>query len=456
KQIDSAIKLYQRIIREIGRRQSDQLLSHIINNSYLKLGLLYYEQGDPEKSIVYLNQVDSNYEYYDLSLMGKAWSAFQAGRPGEALFNVEGLLNRRMVSSYAYEARVLAATSKELMGLDEEAIKDLKNVFRAKDRFIQWPTGSARKQTDEETLREQTEEFNQWDVLDEMKSIRLFLNQSILRKKRPTMVRNQSDNVKGVAEVLDKKIRDLDKLEQEARRIGDRTLLEEIRQLRGNLLKSLEAHTDDMASLGADSGKDPLVEKMGLMTYLKYGFQTLLQQILTEKDQTMQGIQLTEQNRRQAREKDDFALMIELEIQREELEDYYGKLNQYEVWLRENFPEELNVELDRWASLSGYGISSINYNNIKQVEANIARISQTIDVFDRLFYAKRSNLESQIQDLLSDVEQIEYQMKEELEKEESLERDRFLKTNYFDRHQKESKVGPLKIKEKTGGEEEKR
>ncbi|HHS14388.1 MAG TPA: tetratricopeptide repeat protein, partial [bacterium] len=40
KQIDSAIKLYQRIIREIGRRQSDQLLSHIINNSYLKLGLL--------------------------------------------------------------------------------------------------------------------------------------------------------------------------------------------------------------------------------------------------------------------------------------------------------------------------------------------------------------------------------------------------------------------------------
>ena len=179
--------------------------------------------------------------------------------------------------------------------------------------------------------------------------------------------------------------------------------------------------------------------------YLRYIFRSLLLETVREKKQTQKDIEEAERLLREARKQNKFDLLIRMEIKKEELEDYYGKLNQYEVWLRENFPQDFRVELNRWATFSGYGISNINFSRIKQCDQRIAKISQTIDALDRVFKAKKKDLDNRIQGLLNDVATIEEQMRREAEKRQQREKEHFFKTRYFE---KEKREPPGKLNEK--------
>ena len=136
-QDELALSIYHRLVEEKNRGGKDPVLTQIKNNAFLKLGLMYYEKGDHDQATYFFNRVTEDFKYYDLSVMGKAWSAYSSGKPGEALRNVEWLLKHSLISRYVYEARVLAARSKELLGYSEEAIDDLKQVFRTGKRVDQ-------------------------------------------------------------------------------------------------------------------------------------------------------------------------------------------------------------------------------------------------------------------------------------------------------------------------------
>ena len=118
-------------------------------------------------------------------------------------------------------------------------------------------------------------------------------------------------------------------------------------------------------------------------------------------------------------------------------------MNQYEVWLRENMPGDVNIEIDRWASFSGYGISSINFARIKECEHKIEQMSNIIENIDYIFGEKRRNMDNRIQGLLLDVAEIEEQMRREADSRESNEKDRFFKTDYFNKRKHESAVQSL-------------
>ena len=166
-------------------------------------------------------------------------------------------------------------------------------------------------------------------------------------------------------------------------------------------------------------------------------------QTVREKEQTRKDIRDVEQILRDARAQDQFTLAIQMELAREEFEDYFNTLNQHEVWLRENFPQDFRVELDQWATFSGYGISNINFQRIKECEDQIGQISATIDAVDYVFVSKKKDLENRIQGLLSDVAKIEEQMLEEASMREQMEKERFYKTEYFNRQRQEAAAGKL-------------
>ena len=139
---------------------------------------------------------------------------------------------------------------------------------------------------------------------------------------------------------------------------------------------------------------------MGYASYIKYVFQSLLDQTVREKIQTRQNILDAEALKNAATEQDEFELSVQIEVTLEDLNTYYGKLNQYEVWLRENFPQEFTVELDKWATFSGYGISDINFTRIQDSENKIAELARSIDLLDEVFSTKRKHLELRIDGLL--------------------------------------------------------
>jgi len=440
---DIAINILKRLIEEENKSRKDLVLEQIKNNALLKLGLIYYDLGNSELAVSYLNRVSRNYTHYDLTILGKAWSEYKAGKPGEALKDVEELLQNSMLSSYAYEAKVLAASVKDIMGFSEEAVKDLKEAYQigtVADKVLK----KEQKPAEEDRfLVEQSK--RQTEQLAEISKIKAFLHGSLSWENKKT----DNSNV----ENLIKKIEELDNLEKVARDRQDGKLLSEVRSLRSELIKSVQDQTERFAE--RDVTASSIVTRLGMNEYLRYTFQSILTEITREKKKALRDISKAKKLVQAAKENDNFSILIRTEIRKEELEDYYRHLNQYEVWLRENFPRESNIEIDKWASFSGYGISNINFMRIKEYDKRISDVARVIDTIDNIFNAKRKDLDNRIQGLLSDVEKIEEQMQIEALKRQKAQKDKFFKNEYFIKQKGESAAGELKEKPGTVTKEKK-
>jgi TolA-binding protein len=445
-----AQSLYYRLIEEKQRSEKDPVLHQIRNNALLKLGLIYYERGEHQQAIAFFNMVSEDYSHYDLSVIGRAWSAYQIGNPAETLQNAEWLLKNSLMSRYAYEARVLAASSRELMGKSEEAIEDLKQVYQAKFRADQndlLPEDQKAMMGDVnavEAYERNILDTKEQKLYNEIDKIQQFFRGTNLGDRVAVSSSSRTDaDYKRETKTLESKIALLDRLEREARENQQSDLLDEIRLLRSDLIQTLESHSQTRYKRTEYYDEDPLIRRMGISEHLKYLFQSLMLETTREKDQTVKDIETAQKIIRQAKMQDQYNLVIQTEIKEEELEDYYNRLNQYEVWLRENFPQQMRVELDQWASFSGYGISNINFSRIKTCDRHMADISKNIQKIDEIYLIKRKQLDRRIQGLLSDVEKIENQMRSEAMKREEQEKDRFFKTDYFYKQKQEAPVGEI-------------
>jgi hypothetical protein len=245
----------------------------------------------------------------------------------------------------------------------------------------------------------------------------------------------------GTQQQLHKEINTLDQLESlalEEREQG--ASLSEIRQLRGEVIETLQDHTIDGRETSASRDDAPLIRQMGMTEYLRYLFRSLLLETMSEKDRTKKDIEAAAQLMADAQVANRFKISLHMEIRKEELEDYYDTLNQYEIWLRENLPQEFRIEVDQWTSFSSYGISNINFNRIKEIDERSAQISRILGSIDRVFQEKRIRLEKRIQRLLSDVSRIEGQMEVEAARRKEQDRDNFFHHKYFNKQVKEPAV----------------
>jgi TolA-binding protein len=441
---ENALAIYHAIADQESKTKSDPVLAQMKNNALLKLGLIYYERGENRRAISLFNRISQEFIHYDLGLLGKAWSAYRSGRPAEALENAEQVIDNAVFSTYAYEAKVLAARSKELLGQKDAAISDLKQVTLA---------GNSAETVKAETLKLQQIESNERTALEDRQR-RLFSEAGRIRQflaVPETDSRNvplKGDNALAVkTSQLSDRIKILDSLETQAKTGKDSTQLEKIRKLRGNLYSTLQGVAPRPSP--PQTG-DPLIQRMGMSSYLKYLFGTLLRETIYEKEETRNSIRDASFLAEQARKQGQTGINVTMEIKQEELEEYYRKLNQYEVWLRENTPQEFRVELDMWAGISQYGISNINFLRIKDIDARIINISKSLGGIEKTYAVKRNELEKRIQGLLNDVAQIEKQMRHDEDARNQKEKERFFKNDYFERQKTEPSTGQLK--EKTDAE----
>ncbi|MBN2414957.1 tetratricopeptide repeat protein [bacterium] len=455
-----AMPIYQRIIDTPNKGNRDPVLGQIRNNALLKMGMLYYEQGNDALATHFFSQVTENFQNYDLSLMGKAWSAYRSGRPGEALKNVEEVLHSSLLSNYTYEARVLAASSKDLLGKSEEAITDLESVYAA--GYV----AGIREDEDEVRFRTRLNEFEmtqreladardreQFRNLDE---IRIFL-ENVQPDSDPALPAGSDDVFAEETAEIRHKIASLDQLEKEAEQKNDAGALSEIRKIRSHLINLLADHTKRFSAGSENPAEDPLIKRMGTSEFLRYSYQTLLSETVGRKQEVEAELGQVAARLEDARSRENFTSIVEGEIREEELNDYYGRLNRYEIWLRENMPGDVNIEVDRWASFSGYGISSINFARIKECERNIEQISSIIENIDYIFTDKRRNMDNRIKGLLLDVAKIEEQMRKEADQRSLNEKERFFRVDYFNKRRRESVINNIdeivrKQTEEAGGE----
>ena len=454
-QEEQAVAVYQALAELRVQFKKDPMLFQIRNNALLKLGLIYYERGENQVAMSYFDRVSKDYNHYDLNLIAKAWSTYRSGQHDETLKNVEGLLQNSLLSNYAYEAKVLAASSNEVLGHTDRAMDDLRQVYMAGQRVSQ--TGSLA--AGRAAMTDDVNELETWEtaafhsrydeILSEIRKVSQFLHSgedSEFSVPGP----ERSDAEVKQEKKLKQEIRNLEMMEKQARTSQRNDLLGTIRELKSELIGTLNEHSrSSSGEYGAYD--DPIIQRMGMAEYLRYLCRSLITETLREKEKTRTDIKNAKKLIQEAESKGQFSIMVQMEMKKTELEDYYGRLNQYEVWLRENFPQDIKLDLDQWASFSGYGISNINFSRIKEVEQKIADISGTISALDHVYEVKRVDLQNRIQGLLSDVVKIEDQMRKEADKKEQLEKERFFKVEYFYKQQQESPAGKLEEKPKPGG-----
>ncbi len=432
---DYTISLYRRISNEISPETQNPILRQIKNNAILKLGLIYFDQNKPELSEQYFDLIPENFSQYDLSLLGKAWSAYQSGNPIKTLENTQQLIRGNMISQYSYEARLLAAYSKNILGRTEEAVEDLKTVYQAGQ--------TARPEI---KLPEQDKSYNESEESPH--------NNKLLTRlgKITNFLYSTSDKSLGLKPILDRltsesdialrsKIATLDSLEQKAGILRDENLQERIREIRSKLLNVYKEQSNDL--ILQQSNITSLADNSDSDEYLEYYFSSLLNRILKEKQEIKGYIDKINNSIDSSKKEDNYLRVSRAEIKLSELYAYYNTINQYEVWLRENYPENLQINLDQWAYYSGYGISDINFARIKQLDSRIDDISHAVDALDGVYDKKQINLEKQVEGLLNDVSKLEEQIQKESAKKIQKKREEFFNNKYFDKQLQESIIGEI-------------
>ncbi|MFO7891090.1 MAG: CDC27 family protein [bacterium] len=430
--MDYTISLYKKIYSEILPKNNNPIWLQIRNNAILKLGLIYFDQGKPELSEKYLNQIPENYSQYDLSLLGKAWSAYQSGDPIKTLENTQQLIQGNMLSQYSYEARLLAAYSKNILGRTEEAVKDLKTAYQVGQSSSEYENlNRVEKKYDESSKTDK--------LLNRLSTIADFLYSTGDKSQELKPLIDKLHSGSDIA--LRKKIATLDSLEQKADSIRDEELKNRIRILRNKLLETYKEQSPNLSLNYSRSNVS--ANNIDQEEYLDYYFSSLLTRILQEKEKIKSYIDQINKNCDLAKEKDDFLTVSRAEIKLSELYAYYNSINKYEVWLRENYPEKFQVNLDQWAYYSGYGISDINFARIKQLDANIREVSYALDVLDDTYIKKQVRFEEQVKGLLKDISQLEQQIQKESVRKKHKKREEFFKNEYFDKQLKESIIGEI-------------
>lgn len=439
-----AMRLYQKIAKELSGRRSNPVFGQIRNNALLKLGLSYYETGENDRAIAILDQVSESSDYYDLSVMAKAWSAFRAGRPGETLMNVDALFQTSAVSDYVYEAKLLAASAKELLGKKEEALSDLRELYHIARQDAVNPVSPSG--ITEDAVRALIEPLSPGEkrnrvLMRQAGRIHEFLHgrgetrQTKDRAEKQEMSRYQALNMQ---------LANLDTLEREAKDREDSEMVSQIRGVRSQLLVLLKDETGSREFDDETERDDDLIRSLGMTRYLNYTFERLNHEVRREKEFTAAALSEIVEAIRSAREEDQYNRGLRLEIRQTELEDYLLKLNQFEVWIIENIPRSGQMDISQWASFSGYGISNITFSRIKDIEARMETLSRSVQGLNTVIQNRQIAFEQRIQGLMDDVTHIELQMRREERRRETLEKERFFETQYFDRQPKETSAGPVR------------
>ena len=109
----------------------------------------------------------------------------------------------------------------------------------------------------------------------EIDQIRQFLQASVSTPQLAEYDQTQTDNdISETTEEIVQKIEKLDDLEQQLDSRENADLIQQIRQLRSNLIEVLQGQTDRFSGTLYDSDESPLIRRMGIAEYQKYIFRS--------------------------------------------------------------------------------------------------------------------------------------------------------------------------------------
>lgn len=432
---DKAILVFEKLAFKGNYPWTDVTTNLIKNNALLKLGFIYYERGDFQRALEYFDRVSKGHPAYDKTLVGKAWAEYKAGELADSITDLRRLSGNFLTSNYIYEAKVLSAHCKRRLGRTEDALRDLKYVAKTKEAL---QLAEIYERARSKILRQ----LHQLDSLEveaiQNRDEKRYKAIQIARRKLGRSLKDVNRKYAKLAlpEEVDKEkekilqhLQDLDTYEQIAEEMGRKDVIEKIEKLRRKLVKSLQTY-DRVTSF-------PQVIKENHIKNRKEILNNLKREAASEKQRISENIAALEKMIRKAQHDEDHEMLTELEMKRDQLVELRDKINKYEVWLMEQKVEEIDTDYQRWADLTGYGISDIDYHQLKEKEEKMAALSKAMAVIDRELQKRKKEMAERVKRLKEKIKEVEQLARRKRLKAERQKQEKYLQEKYFIKKQRE-------------------
>ncbi len=424
---------------------TDLNTSIIRNESLLKLGYLHYQRGEFEKASAYFDQVSKGYEGYDSSLLAQAWTNLKQGEYNNAITKVDLICNNYLLSNYTYEALVLSAHCKRIQKRNEEAIEDFRYVTNAQhvlNRVQEYNKEREHilQQLDElEILESQILEHQNERLYPEVVRIRDVINDALRAfRYRGAVSSRLLEEYNDERKILVRQIEEFENIIAFAEERGDKKMKSDALKQRNRLVSVLENYQLEQSVSGVSYFMDyPLATKEGGIIYRRGIVQKLLNELFVEKQRVQDDLQIVAELMSLSENQTRMDASIDLEIIGEELQDLHNQLNQFQVWLANHQIDEVNTDTERWADLSGFGLSDLNYMSYRERINKIASYSKNLNEIDTVLKEKRNNLEQRIWRFDNEVKTIQKEMEAEKIRLEKLEKEKYFQEIYFETKTKE-------------------
>ena len=442
---DPAKKIFEKIIDQKNYPWTDLNYSIFKNEALLKLGYLHYQRGEYERAMTYFDQVSKGYKAYDASLLGQAWTSLKKGEYDNTINKVDMICNNYLLSNYVYEAYVLAAHCKRIQNRPNEAMEDLRYVANAKHVLGKVQEYNEERkhiltQLDElEILEQNILEHQDKKLYPEVVKIRDLINDALLSfRYRGTVSSRQLEEFNDERKILLRQIEEFDSIIQFAREQKNVKMLNDAEKQRNRLVSVLEKYQLDHTNSGVSYFMDyPLATKEGGIIYRRGIVNKLLNDLILEKQRVQNDLNAVTQLIGMSNEKTRMDATIDLEIIEDDLQDLNNQLNQFQVWLANHDVEDIKTETEKWANISGFGMSDINFVSYHERIDKISNYQQNLSLIDEVLGEKRQELEKRIRRFDDEVMKIQKEMEAEKVRLEKLEKEKYFQDIYFETKTKE-------------------
>jgi tetratricopeptide (TPR) repeat protein len=437
----NAIEIFEDLIDEESYPWTAPQTTFIQNNSLLKLAYIRYELGEYQLALNYFSKVSPGFSGYDKSLLGAAWANFKLGNYPQTIENVNQLLQDYLASNYTYEALILSAHSKNLLKQQDSALQDYRYVATAQ-RVLELSDfyNNERKLildqlTEVEQIEEEILERGDKDLYEVTSQIRDHLHKMLLQFQHRS---GTGDSVfEGFVTERDsilQQIEYLDNIIAQASETSETDVANAAYQQRERLMKVLEVFQADSSIHNTNYFIEyPLATKEGTVKYRMAILSDLVQQIDNERRRIRDNLERAERLQgKNAYYTANLNAKFDLEILENELKHLKHRSSQLQAWLVDNQVQDLNTNFDKWADLSGFGISEITFQNIKERDERISDLSTNINSINQILQERRKSLEQKLVELDEQIEQIEEKLRKQKIENEKKKTESYFNESYFD------------------------
>jgi len=401
---ESAKRIFQELASLLDAPGRGPLEASIANASLVKLGLIAYEQGEYEQAVAYLEKVRPNLPAYEEALLGLAWSYLKLGDYQSPIPAAEEIVQRFLESEYAYEATVLAAHCKRILGRREDALEDLRYVTNARmveDLAREW--GKERLRLNRikislDSLEQVIIERGDQQLYPQLLEAKEQVNFALWMIENPgpagaRMLQEFNSERSRIATLISR----CDRLREAAEELGRKDLVYRVDKVQHRLLRTIETYHGDLTITQVNHFIDyPLALRESTSRYVVSILDSMRRETDFEVNRLAQIKLELDSLRALAERLGRRDVAFEAEFLGNRLRGLAGDLCWTQGWIASRDARIVDADFDRWADFSGFGMSDITLTLLRDREQTMARYAELIQAIDHLLQQRREELEQSL------------------------------------------------------------